>query len=323
MFARIVRSVLLLALAGLPAAAAAQAYPAKPIRLIVPFTPAGATDLLARIVGEELAKRLGKQVVIDNRPGAGGNIGAQVAVAAPGDGYTLIMAPASIYAIAMTLYVQPGYDVARDFVPVSLVANVPHVLVATSGLPVNNLKELVALAKRKPAQLTMASQGVGTVSHLELVMLQDLAGVDFIHLPYKGSAPAQLDLTSGRVQVMFDSIAATLPHIRAGKLKALAVASERRSSVLSEVPTVAESGYPGFKAESWLSILAPARTPRSIVDRLNRELTAVLMDPATRQLLVEKGFEPQASTPEQLAERIRLEIAHWAKIVKASGVKVD
>jgi tripartite-type tricarboxylate transporter receptor subunit TctC len=323
MLARIARLFLLLALAWLPAVAAAQAYPAKPIRLIVPFTPAGATDLLARVVGEELSKRLGKQVIIDNRPGAGGNIGAQVAMAAPGDGYTLIMAPASIYAIAMTLYAQPGYDVVRDFVPVSLIANVPHVLVANAGVPVGNLKDLVALAKQRPAQLTMASQGVGTVSHLEQVMLQDMAGVEFIHLPYKGSAPAQLDLLSGRVQVMFDSIPVTLPHIRAGKLKALAVTSERRSSVLPDVPTVAESGYPGFKAESWLGILAPARTPRAVVDRLNRELSALLTDRATRQMLVEKGFEPQASTPEQFAEHIRGELTHWAKLVKASGAKVD
>jgi tripartite-type tricarboxylate transporter receptor subunit TctC len=323
MLLRFARLVAVLALACWSGLAVGQAYPAKPIRLIVPFTPAGATDLLARVVGEALSKRLGKQVIIDNRPGAGGNIGAQLAVAAPADGYTLIMAPASIYAIAMTLYAQPGYDVARDFAPVSLVANVPHVLVANAGVAVGNLKELVALARQQPRQLTMASQGVGTVSHLELVMLQESAGIEFIHLPYKGSAPAQLDLLSGRVQVMFDSIAATLPQIHAGKLKALAVASEKRSSVLPEVPTVAESGYPGFKAESWLGILAPARTPRPVVDRLSRELNVLLTEPATRQLLVEKGFEPQPGTPEQFADRIRSELEHWAKVVKASGAKVD
>jgi tripartite-type tricarboxylate transporter receptor subunit TctC len=317
------RLLLFVGLVLLSASAGAQTYPTKPIRLIVPFTPAGATDLLARVVGEELSKRLGKPIVIDNRPGAGGNIGAQAAVGAPADGYTLIMAPASIYAIAMTLYAQPGYDVIRDFVPVSLVANVPHVLVGTSSLPAHSLKELVALAKQRPGQLTMASQGVGTVSHLELVMLQDLAGIEFIHLPYKGSAPAQLDLLSGRVQVMFDSIAATLPQIRAGKLKALAVASEKRSTVLPEIPTVAESGFPGYKAESWLGILAPARTPRPVVERLNRELGALIAEPHTRQSLIEKGFEPLASSPEQFAERIRGEIAHWQKIVKASGAKVE
>jgi tripartite-type tricarboxylate transporter receptor subunit TctC len=322
--ALLARALLVVAgLALLSAPAAAQPYPAKPIRLIVPFTPAGATDVLARVVGEELGRRLGKPVLIDNRPGAGGNIGAKAVLSAPADGYTLIMAPASIYAIAMTLYAQPGYDVARDFAPVSLVANVPHVLVANPAVSANSLKELVALARQRPRQLTMASQGVGTVSHLELVMLQEAAGIEFIHLPYKGSAPAQLDLTSGRVQVMFDSIAATLAHIRAGKLKALAVASEKRSSVLPDVPTVAESGVPGFKAESWLGIMAPAGTPAAVVGRLNRELGMLLVDPQTRQLLVERGFEPAASSPEQFADRIRSELAHWERIVRASGARVE
>jgi len=262
-------------------------------------------------------------VVIDNRPGAGGNIGAKAALSAPADGYTLIMAPASIYAIAMTLYTQPGYDVTRDLVPVSLVANVPHVLVAHPSVPVGSLKELVALVRQRPRQLTMASQGVGTVSHLELLMLQEAAGIEFIHLPYKGSAPAQLDLTGGRVQVMFDSIAATLPQIRAGKLKPLAVASEKRSAVLPDVPTVAESGFAGFKAESWLGIMAPAGTPAPVIERLNRELAALLTEPLTRQVLIERGFEPAASSPEQFAERIRSELVHWAPIVKASGVRVE
>jgi tripartite-type tricarboxylate transporter receptor subunit TctC len=307
----------------LPTPAGAQAYPAKPIRLIVPFTPGGATDVLARVVGEELARRLGKPVVIDNRPGAGGNIGAKAVLSAPADGYTIIMAPASIYAIAMTLYVQPGYDVTRDLVPVSLVANVPHVLVANATVSANSLKELVALARQAPRQLTMASQGVGTVSHLELVMLQDAAGIEFVHLPYKGSSPAQLDLLGGRVQVMFDSIAASLPHIRARKLKPLAVASERRSSVLPDVPTIGESGFPGFKAESWLGIMTPTGTPAAVVARLNRELAAMLAEPHTRQLLIERGFEPAGSTPEQFAERIRGELTYWERIVKAAGVRVE
>jgi tripartite-type tricarboxylate transporter receptor subunit TctC len=321
---RLVSALLLFAAAALLSApASAQSYPAKPIRLIVPFTPAGATDVLARVVGEALARRLGKPVVIDNRPGAGGNIGAKAALSAPADGYTLIMAPASIYAIAMTLYAQPGYDVTRDFAPVSLVANVPHVLVANPAVQAGSLKELVALARERPGQLTMASQGVGTVSHLELVMLQEAAGIEFIHLPYKGSAPAQLDLVGGRVQVMFDSIAATLPQIRAGKLKPLAVASEKRSSVLPDVPTVAESGIAGFRAESWLGIMAPAGTPAPVIERLSRELGALVAEPQTRQLLVERGFEPAASSPEQFAERIRSERTHWARIVKASGARVE
>jgi len=303
--------------------AAADPYPVRPVRMVVPFTPAGATDVLARLVGDALGKRLGQPVIIENRPGAGGNIGARIVAKAPPDGYTLIMAPTSIYAIAMTLYAQPGYDVVRDFVPVSSVANALHVLVVNPAVGVGTVKDLLALARQRPGDLNVASQGTGTVSHLEAVMLQQMAGIQMEHIPYKGSAPAVLDLLAGRVQVMFDSVASTLPHIRAEKLKPIAVPTLQRVSVLPGIPTLDESGLTGYRAESWLGILVPAGTPRPVVDRLNRELVAILADPHMRQLLTERGFEPQSSTPEQFAERIREELVSWGKVVKASGATVE
>jgi tripartite-type tricarboxylate transporter receptor subunit TctC len=301
----------------------AQPYPARPPRLVVPFPPGGATDVLARLVGEQLGRRLGQPLVIENRPGAGGNIAAQLVARAAPDGYTLLMAPTSIYSIAMTLYKEPGFDVARDFTPVSTLANVPHVLVVHPSLPASDLKALVALAKAKPGELTIASQGTGTVSHLEAEMLQQMAGIALTHVPYKGSAPALVDLLGGRTQIMFDSIASAMPQLRAGKLRALAVAAEKRASVLPDVPTVAEAALPGYRAESWLGILAPARTPRAVVERLNRELNALLAEAKVRQTLIERGFEPQASTPEQFVERIRHDLLAWAKVVKASGATVE
>jgi tripartite-type tricarboxylate transporter receptor subunit TctC len=301
----------------------AQAYPVRPVRLVVPFTPAGATDVLARLIGEELGRRLAQPVVIENRPGAGGNLGAQLVARAAPDGYTLLMAPTSIYSIAMTLYKDPGFDVARDFAPVSTLANVPHVLVAHPSLPASTVKELLALAKARPGELTIASQGTGTVSHLEAEMLQQMGGIELTHVPYKGSAPALVDLMGGRTQIMFDSIASAMPQVRAGKLKAMAVAAEKRASVLPNVPTVAEAALPGYRAESWLGIVVPAGTPRAVVERLNRELNALLADPKVHQTLVERGFEPQASTPEQFAQRIRGDVLAWAKVVKASGATVE
>jgi tripartite-type tricarboxylate transporter receptor subunit TctC len=310
-----------LAVAGM--SASAQGYPSRPLKLIVPFTPAGATDVLARLVGDELGRRLGQPVVIENRAGAGGNIGAQLAAKAPPDGYTLLMAPTSIYSIAMTLYREPGFDLTRDFATVSLVANAPHVLVAHPSLQASNLKQVIARARANPGGLSIASQGTGTVSHLEAEILQDMAGVTLVHVPYKGSAPALVDVVGGQVQLMFDSIASALPQIRAGKLVAVAVASDHRASLLPDVPTVAESGLPGYRAESWLSILVPARTPQPLIDRLNRELVALLGDARVRQQLVERGFEPQSSSPAQLSARIRADLASWGQVVRAARVSVE
>jgi tripartite-type tricarboxylate transporter receptor subunit TctC len=308
--------------AGAPAAGAA-GYPDHPVRMIVPFTPAGATDLLARLVGERLGAKLGQSVVIDNRAGAGGNVGAEIAAHAAPDGYTLLMGPASVYAISATLYPRLGYDLVKDFTPVSLVANVPHVLLVNNDLPVKSVPELVQLAKKKPGQFNIASQGSGTVSHLEAELLKHMAGIDMLHVPYRGSAPALLDLIGGRVQVMFDSIASALPHIRAGKLRAIAVASNTRSYLLPNVPTVAEAELPGYSAHSWLGIFVPAGTPQPVVDRLQRDLAAAIDDPKAQARLVEAGFEPKSSTQEDFAKLVREEIEKWRSVVKMSGATPD
>ena len=301
----------------------AESYPDRPIRLIVPFTPAGATDMLARIVGEGLSRRLGQPVTIENRPGAGGNIGAALAARARADGYTLLMAPTSIMAIAMTLYPTPGYDLAADFQPVATIANAPHVLVVDPTLQVHSLNALLERARRQPDTIVFASQGVGTVSHLELALLEQLTGTRFVHVPYKGSSPALVDLLGGRVSAMFDSIASALPHIRTGRLQPLAVAPSVRTSALPQVATVAELGVDGYRAESWLGILVPVRTPMPIVLRLSRELEALLADAAVRPSLVDRGFEPQWSTPAQFAARIRGDISHWRKVVRGAKLQME
>jgi len=314
--------IAVLALVGAATAAGAAGYPDRPVRMIVPFTPAGATDMLARLVGERLGAKLGQSVVIDNRAGAGGNVGAEIAARAAPDGYTLLMGPASIYAISATLYPRLGYDLAKDLTPVSLVANVPHVLLVNNDLPVKSVPELIQFAKKKPGELNIASQGSGTVSHLEAELLKHMAGIEMLHVPYRGSAPAILDLIGGRVHVMFDSIASALPHIRAGKLRAIAVASNTRSSLLPNMPTVAES-LPGYSAHSWLGIFVPAGTPQSIVQRLQRDLVAAIDEPKTQARLVEAGFEPKSSTQESFAKLVRDELEKWRPVVKMSGATPD
>lgn len=301
----------------------ADVYPEKPVRMIVPFTPAGATDLLARLVGEKLGERLGRPVVIDNRPGAGANLGAGLAAHAPPDGYTLLMGPASVYAISATLYPKLDYDLVRDLVPVSLVANVPHVLLVNVDMAVKSVPELIQIARKQPGRLNIASQGSGTVSHLEAELLKHMAGIDMVHVPYRGSAPALIDLIGGRTQVMFDSIASALPHIRAGRLRAIAVASKNRSPLLPDVPTVDESGLKGYSAHSWLGIFVPEGTPKPIVERLQRDLSAAIDEPRARARLMEAGFDPQSSTPAAFAKLVREEIEKWRPIVKMSGATPD
>ncbi len=303
--------------------ATAAEYPDHPVRMIVPFTPAGATDLLGRLVGERLGKKLGQRVVVDNRPGAGANLGAELASHAPADGYTLLMGPASVYAISATLYPKLNYDLVRDLVPVSLVANVPHVLLVNVDLAVTSVPELIQMAKKQPGGLNIASQGSGTVSHLEAELLKHMASIDMVHVPYRGSAPALIDLIGGRTQVMFDSIASALPHIRAGRLRAIAVASKSRSALMPDVPTVDESGLQGYSAHSWLGIFVPAGTPKPIVERLQRDLSAAIDEPKARARLLEAGFEPQSSSSLDFAKLVRDEIDKWRPIVKMSGATPD
>jgi len=311
-----------LVLASLPATAQ-DSWPARPIRLIAPFTPAGATDILSRLTADALRKRLGQNVIVENRPGAGAVIGGEVVARAAPDGYTLLMAPSSVYAAGVSLYARPSFDLSRDFAPVSTVAFVPHVLVVDPGIGVDDVKRFIAVAKSKPEGLIMASQGVGTISHLEGEMFQHLAGVRMVHVPYKGSAPAHLDLMAGRVNVMFDSVAAALPHIRSGKLRALAVTNAVRAQALPGVPTMAQAGVPGYVADSWLGVFAPAGTPKPVLARLTRELAQMAADPAFRQRLAEQGFESQALGPDEYAALVQRETAHWATVVKRAGITLE
>ena len=302
----------------------AQAYPNHSIRLVVPFPPAGATDILARLVAQRLTETMGQSVVVDNRPGAAGNIGSDVVAKAPADGYTLLMCTVSTHAINPNLYSKVPFDHIKDFSPVILVATVPNVLVVNPSLPVYTVADLIKLAKSKPGTLNFASSGSGTSIHLSGELFKTMAGVDMTHVPYKGSAPAVTDLVAGQVQVMFDNLPSALPQIKAGKLRAVAVTSPKRAPALPDVPTIAESGLPGFEAISWFGVVAPAATPAAIVSKLNAEIDRWLQAPETKEQLLGQGAaEAAGGTPEQFAAFIRSETDKWAKVVKESGAKVD
>jgi len=305
------------------AGASAQTYPNHPIRLVVPFPPGGTTDILAREVGERLTATLGQPVVIDNRAGAGGNIGADIVAKAAPDGYTLLMATVGTHAINASLYRKLPYDHIKDFAPVVLVAGVPNVLVVTPSLPVHSVAELIRLAKEKPGQLNFASSGNGTSIHLSGELFKTMAGVDMTHVPYKGSAFALTDLMAGQVQLMFDNLPSSLPHIKAGKLRAIAVTSSQRAPALPDVPTIAESGLPGFEASAWFGIVAPAGTPAAIVSRINADVNQWLRSPEAADKLLAQGAIAAGGTPEQFVAHIRAETDKWARVVKASGAKVD
>ncbi|HXX85881.1 MAG TPA: tripartite tricarboxylate transporter substrate binding protein [Casimicrobiaceae bacterium] len=302
----------------------AQAYPNHSIRLVVPFPAAGTTDILARLVAQRLTETMGQSVVVDNRPGAAGNIGSDVVAKAPADGYTLLMCTVSTHAINPNLYAKIPFDHIRDFAPVILVAAVPNVLVVNPSLPVYTVADLIKLAKSKPGTINFASSGSGTSIHLSGELFKTMAGVDMTHVPYKGSAPALTDLVGGQVQVMFDNLPSALPQIKAGKLRAVAVTSPKRAPALPDVPTIAESGLPGFEATSWFGVVAPAATPAAIVSKLNAEIDKWLRMPETKeQLLAQGAADAVGGTPEQFAAFIRGETDKWAKVVKASGAKVD
>jgi tripartite-type tricarboxylate transporter receptor subunit TctC len=313
------------ALLVLPAIANAQtpAYPTKPIRLVVPFPAGGATDIFAREVAKHLTETWGQSVVVDNRPGAGGNIGSELVAKAPPDGYTLEMGTVGTHAINASLYSKMPYDHVKDFVPVILVAGVPNVLVVNPSVPVNSVQELIAYAKANPGKLNFASSGSGTSIHLSGELFKVMAGVQMTHVPYKGSAPALQDLLGGQVQLMFDNLPPSLPQIKAGKLRALAVTSATRAPALPDTPTVAESGLPGFEASSWFGVLAPAGTSPAIVAKLNAEIAKWLASPEAKEKLAAVGANIGGGTPEDFARHIQSETAKWAKVVKESGAKVD
>jgi tripartite-type tricarboxylate transporter receptor subunit TctC len=301
----------------------AQAYPNHTIRLVVPFPAGGTTDILARAAAQKLTESLGQAVVVDNRPGAGGNIGADIVAKSAPDGYTLLMGTVGTHAINPSLYAKMPYDHVKDFVPVVLVAGVPNVLVVNPSVPVHSVADLIKLAKSKPGEINFASSGAGTSIHLSGELFKTMAGVDMTHVPYKGSAPALTDLMGGQVQVMFDNLPSSLALIKSGKLRAIAVTSLKRAPALPDVPTIAESGLPGFEASSWFGVLAPAGTPAPVVARLNAEVNKWLQSPEAREQLLAQGAAAAGGTPEQFAAHIRAETEKWAKVVKASGAKVD
>jgi tripartite-type tricarboxylate transporter receptor subunit TctC len=299
-------------------------YPNRPVRLLIGFAPGGSTDIVGRIVAQKLGERLGQPVVVENRAGAGGTIAADVTAKAPPDGYTLTLGTTSTHAIAAGAYSKLPYDPVKDFQPVSLVAITPYLLVVNPRVAANNLADFVTLAKKQPGKLNYASAGSGTATHLAMEMLKDTAKLDVVHVPYKGNAPADIAILSGEVQVVFGSMPALLQNAKANKVRPLAVGTLRRSPALPDVPTVAEQGYPGFEAALWLGVLAPAGTPKSVVERLHREIVAIVATPEFKAAMDANGAEPIASaSPEQFASMLRGEVDRYTKIVKAIGIKLD
>ena len=303
--------------------ALAQAWPAKPVRLMVPFPPGGSTDIVARIVAQKLGERLGQSLVIENRGGGGGTIGTAIVAKAAPDGYTLGVASTSTHVVAPSVYAKLDYDPVKDFAPISLMAVSPYLLVVNPSLPVNSLKDLVALAKKQPGKLNYASAGIGSTTHLAMEMLKFASGTFMLHIPYNGNGPAGTALIGGQVEILFGSLPALLPHAKSGRARALAVGTPKRSPSLPDVPTVAESGYPGFDASLWLAIMAPAGTPQPILDRLHREIVSIVGAAETREALDKAGAEPLSSTPAELAAMIRDGVPKYAAIVKAAGVKPE
>ena len=317
------RTFLAALLASAATQAAAQSYPAKAVHVVVPFPPSGAADLLTRALGKQLGETWGQAVVTDNRPGAGGNIGAEAVARSAPDGYTLLMAAVTTHAVSMSLYSKLGYDLEKDLVPVTLVANVPHILVAHPSVPGKTLGDVIAYLKGQGNKVNFASQGNGTLSHLEFELMKSMAGFSANHVPYKGSAPAMIDLLAGNVVLLFDSIPSALPQVRAGKLKGIAVASSRRSPVLPELPTLSEAGLAGFAADNWFGVMAPAGTPAAIVAKLNSDLTRALDSAEVKEIVARQGGELMASTPQQMAAQIRSDREKWGRVVRESGARIE
>jgi tripartite-type tricarboxylate transporter receptor subunit TctC len=302
--------------------ASAQSYPAKPVRLIAASSPGSAVDIVARIVAQKLTEQLGQQMIVDNRAGAGGNLGAEVAAKAAPDGYTLFMGTPA-HAINTGLYRKLNYDLTRDFAPVSLVTTGQYVIVVHPSLPVKSVKELIALARTRPGQLNYASAGSGNATHLAGELFKSLARVNLVHVPYKGSGPALTDLIGGQVQLMFCNLTAALPQVKSGRLRALAVTGAKRTATVPELPTVSEAGLPGYVVTSWFGVLAPAGTPREVIVRLNGELAQAMRSPDMRERLAGEGAEPTAGTPEQFAAFIKTEIAQWTTVVRDARISAE
>jgi tripartite-type tricarboxylate transporter receptor subunit TctC len=323
------RMALLATLALMAAAAPAQtskgtaaSYPSRPVQIVVPFTPGTGMDILARTIGQKLSERWGQPVVVDNRPGASGNIGTDMVVKAAPDGYTLLIT-ANTLVMTVSLYRNVPYDPVRDLAPVEKMATGTMAVTLNPSVPAHTLKELVAYAKANPGKLAYGSPGVGTPQHLATELLKSTAAIDMLHVPYKGSAGAITGLLSGDVSVMFNALHAVLPQVKAGKINAIAVGGTKRSRVAPEIPTFAESGYPDFDVDFWYGVLAPAATPREIIAKLNQDITEILNTPEIRETLSNQGLEPVTSTPEQFAELIRTDLARWAKVIKSAGITAE
>lgn len=317
------RLVLALAAAFISGGALAQAWPAKPIRIVVPFPPGGGTDIIAREASDRVAKATGWTFVIENKPGAGGNLGVDLAAKSPADGYTLVIGQTSNLAVNPTLYTKMPYDVQKDLAPIVLLANAPMVLVTQAGSRYKTLGDLTAAAKAQPGHINFASSGNGTVGHLTIELYQKAAGVKMQHVPYKGAGMALTDVMGGTVDLYTATIPTLLGHIKQGKLRALAVSSTERVSDLPNVPTFIESGYKGFNAATWFGLLAPAGTPKDVIAKVNAEFNKALKNPGLRKRLVDEGAEPAGGTPDEFASLIKSETLRWGKIVKDAGVTLD
>lgn len=300
-----------------------QGFPSKPVRLVCPYAPGGATDIISRAIALELSRNLGQPVTVENRPGAGANLGAELVARSAPDGYTLLMGGGSLHGITPALYTKLTYDPNRDLAPLIALAGFSNVLVVNPGLKANSVKELIALAKAQPGSLSYASSGSGSTIHMSGEMFKYLTGVDMLHIPYKGSGPAVTDLMAGQVNLMFDNIPSSMPHIRSGKLRALATTGPVRSPALPDLPTIAEAGVPGYESTGWFGLSVAAGTPQEIIAKLNAESAKGARSPEFAKRMTDLGFEIIGGSPEQMAEMIKVEVKRWAPVVKASGAKVD
>jgi tripartite-type tricarboxylate transporter receptor subunit TctC len=301
----------------------AQSWPSKPIRIVVPFTAGGNTDIVARMIGDGLSKTFGQPVLIENKPGAAGLVGATAVAKAPADGYTFLMGTVGTHAINAGLYTKMPYDTVKDFTPVTLVASVPNILVVHPSLPVDSVNDLIGYLKANPDKSNFSSSGNGTSIHLSGELFKIRTGVSMTHIAYKGSPPALADLMGGQVQLMFDNLPTSLPHVKAGKLKALAVTTAKRIPALPDLPTVDESGLPGFETGSWFGLLAPAGTPKEIIARVDIEIRKMVQSPEMREKLIQQGAEPLGMGSDEFAAHIKAELVKWGEVVKASGAKAD
>jgi tripartite-type tricarboxylate transporter receptor subunit TctC len=320
---RAAKCILIVVAIFIASAANAQSYPSKPIRFIVGFAPGGATDIIARALAQKLADAFGQQVVVDNRAGGGGTIAAMMAAKAPADGYTMLMGTISTLATNVSTYKNLPYDPLRDFAPVTLAATTPYFVTVNAGLPAATLKDFIALAKAKPGQMNFGTSGAGGGAHLSVELFRAMAGIDLVHIPYKGAALALTDVIAGQIQMSFSQPLIVLPHLKTGRVRALAITSAKRSTALPEFPTIAESGVPGYESSSWQGVVVPTGTPAAIVSRLHAELVKGLRSRDIGDRLAAEGTDPGGNSPAEFGAYIRREIAKWAKVVKDAGIKTE